>query len=60
MTEQLRALPAVGNASDGSVRQARRAATAPATDRTGSGERGGSIIQVLLVATILVAATAAI
>jgi len=60
MTEQLMSVPAVGNASDGSVRQARRAATAPAIDRTGSGERGGSIILVLLVATILVAATAAI
>src|SRR5262249_60654640 len=60
MTEQRMSVPAVGNAYDGSVRQARRAATAPAIDRIGSSERGGSIILVLSVATILVAATATI
>src|SRR5262249_21669753 len=60
MTEQLMSVPAVGNASDGSVRQARRAATAAAINRTGNGERGGSIILVLLAATILVAAMATI
>jgi two-component system, cell cycle sensor histidine kinase and response regulator CckA len=60
MAEQLMSVPAFGKASNGSVQQARGAPSGAATDRTDSGERGGSVVMVLALAVVLVAAAAAV